>query len=117
MSGGKYDQIREACEKAKAGEWSEEELTSFIQALLGTLRAQREAIAGYVAETGYSDFSGQEVDVGLQGAQKFEEGLERILASRDAIDDGLKMISEGTQLINQAMGINREERRKLEEEV
>lgn len=116
MSGGKFDQIRQACERARAGDWSHEELDGFVQALLGKLRAQKEAIAEYVAETAYEGH--QEVEVGLSGAEKFEQGLEKILASKDqqAIDDGLKLISEGDSLINQAMGLNREERRKLEEE-
>lgn len=117
MSGGKFEQIREACERAKTGDWSHEELAGFVQALLGKLRAQKDAIAEYVAETAYE--GQQEVEVGLTGAKKFEEGLEKILASKEpaALDDGLKLVEEGNHLINQAMGLNREERRKLEEEV
>ncbi len=114
----KYEQIREACDRLRTGALSPEEMDHFIQALLGKLRSQKEAIAGYVDETGYRDNSAREVEAGLTGAQKFEDGLERILASKEpaALDDGLKLISEGTELINEAMGLNREERRKLEEE-
>ena len=114
----KFEQIREACDRLRSGACSPEELDGFIQSLLGRLRTQKEAIAGYVDETGYRETASAEVQAGLTGAQKFEDGLERILASKEpaALDDGLKLISEGTELINEAMGLNREERRKLEEE-
>lgn len=108
---GRADEIREACERLQAGNWTREELDVFVQTMLMGLRQQREAIAGYVAETGYE--GEQEVEMGLSGAQKFEAGLEKILASE--VDAGLQLVDEGSNLIKQAMGKNREERQKLEE--
>lgn len=111
---GRLQQIREACDRLQAGDWTREELDIFVQTLLETLRNQRNAIAGYVAETSYRQHGSQEVDVGLTGALKFEEGLEKILASE--LDEGLKLVTEGNELINEAMELNRRERQRLEED-
>ncbi|MEW6278959.1 MAG: hypothetical protein AB1758_10075 [Candidatus Eremiobacterota bacterium] len=118
---GRFEQIREAGMKVKQGTWSSEEFGEYIQNVYQLLKEHAEATIAYIQETGYHEYGGEEVEHGLSGVEKFEEGLERMFCfveDGDAqhIDAGLEMIWEGNELINEAMKFNRAARRRLEEE-
>ncbi|GMU51397.1 MAG: hypothetical protein AMXMBFR33_05430 [Candidatus Xenobia bacterium] len=118
---GRYEQIRDAAEKARSGQWSASEFGEFIKNLFEFLEKHKEGIVSYVRETGYYDYGNEEVNLGMTGVEKFEEGLEALYhfsESGDAhlIDQGLSVIWEGNEMINEAMRENRAARRRLEEE-
>ena len=119
---GRFEQIRDACEKVRSQAWTLEEFEQFISNLFNFLEGHKNAIIGYVKETGYFEYGSQEVEMGFTGVQRYEEGLELIYTyiedgvPESVLDQGLQMIWEGNEMINEAMRENRAARRKLEEE-
>lgn len=119
---GRYEQIKDACDRVRTNNWSLDEFGQFIQNLFQFLESQKDAIVGYVKETGYFEYGSQEVEMGMTGVQRYEEGLELIYSyiedgvPESVLDQGLAIIWEGNEMINEAMRENRQARRKLEEE-
>ncbi len=119
---GRFEQIRDACDKVRTQAWTLEEFEQFISNLFNFLEGHKNAIIGYVKETGYFEYGSQEVEMGFTGVQRYEEGLELIYTyiedgvPESVLDQGLQMIWEGNEMINEAMRENRAARRKLEEE-
>lgn len=118
----RYEQIRDACDKVRNQAWSLEEFESYVANLFNFLESHKNAIIGYVKETGYFEYGQGEVEMGMTGVERYEEGLELIYSyvedgvPETVLDQGLQLIWEGNEMINEAMRENRAARRKLEEE-
>ncbi len=117
----RYNSIKEAAEKAKDGRWTTEELGHYLETLFELLESHKLGILGYVKETAYDDEGGQEVEIGVSGMSKYEEGL-RIMfgfvetGEEKYLESGLRLIWEGNELINEAMRENRAARQRLQDE-
>jgi hypothetical protein len=119
----RYNQLREAGEKAVSGEWTSEEFITFLNGISSILaqkeREIKEILETEIPQEAYSDFE-DELNVGFSGIDYYNQGIAEMLCfGQDGdpvhIDAGLNMIKDGNELINEAMRINRENRRKLEE--
>jgi len=116
----RYMQLKDAGDKAKSGEWSIEEYGQFlheIQQILAQKEAEIKEIE--IPEEALDEFA-EELDVGFGGIELYNQGIATMmlyLEDQDPnhIDYGLELVHEGNEKINEAMRINRENRKKLEE--
>lgn len=118
---GRYNQFKEAVAKVKEGAWSTEEFFEFLQSLYGFLSEKRLGTEQLIAESGYEEYGEEEVRQGRDGMNHFEMGMQEMalfLEDGDLqhLDEGLSILWRGNEFINDAMRINRAERRKLEDE-
>lgn len=119
----RYNQLREAGEKVKGGEWTIEQYAEFLNNVAQILAQKAEEIRE-ISETeippeAFADFE-EELTIGFDGIAHYELGIVEMMlycGSHDPthIDKGLELVAIGNEKINEAMGINRENRRKLEE--
>ncbi|MBI3928287.1 MAG: hypothetical protein HY319_22275 [Armatimonadetes bacterium] len=118
----RFNQFREAGEKARSGEWSPGEYGEWLRNISGLLAQKtRYLIWLYESTPGYYESSSDEVDMGISGIQDYEESMEIMWGFVEDgqtvhIDQGLQLMWEGNEKINEAMRLNREFRRRLEEE-
>jgi len=119
----RFNQLRDAGEKVINGEWTTEEFISFLNGISSVLAQKeheiKEILESEIPQEAYSDFE-DELNVGFSGIDSYNQGIAEMLyygEDQDPahIDAGLNMIKDGNELINEAMRINRENRRKLEE--
>lgn len=107
----RFEQIRDACDKVRSQAWSLEEFESYLANLFDLLESQKNAIIGYVRETGSFAYGASEVEAGMTGIERYEKGLELLSSFAQAgvpdsvLDQGLHLIGEGNEMM----------RRKLEE--
>lgn len=118
---GRFNQFKDAVERVKNGTWTSEEFFEFLQNIYATLAEKRLGTEGFIQEAGYEEYSGDEVRQGRDGMDHYELGMQEMsLFIEDGdvshLDHGLDLIWQGNERINDAMRINRMERRKLEDE-
>ena len=116
----RYLQLKEAGDKVISGEWSIEEYSNFLDHISRVLAQKEQEIRDIeIPPEAFEDFR-QELEVGFQGIELYNNGVATMrlfLADHNPahIHEGLELIREGNEQINEAMKINRENRRKLEE--
>ncbi|MFP4498380.1 MAG: hypothetical protein ACLFQV_09240 [Vulcanimicrobiota bacterium] len=117
---GRYNQLREAVEKIKSGEWSIDEYADFIENIAEALAQKETEIRDIeIPEEAYDDFA-EELEVGFNGIALYNEGVSHMMLyledeNVEHLDYGLELAYQGNEQINEAMCINRRNRRKLEE--
>lgn len=113
-------EAEEAAEKAASGEWSNEQFAEFIDGLSQTLQEREEQIRQIeIPPEAVEDFR-EELEVGFTGIQLWHEGVARMALFAEDMDvahleEGLEICRQGNEHINEAMRINRENRKRLEE--
>jgi hypothetical protein len=116
---GRYNQFKNASEMARSGQWTPEQFKKFMEDISSFLAKKAQEIVELIQQTNYTADGGEEeVSVGMQGIEAFEKGMEEMYHYAEDLDpehleQGLRMIWEGNQLILEAMRINRENRRQL----
>ncbi|MHB2020777.1 MAG: hypothetical protein ACYCW6_27885 [Candidatus Xenobia bacterium] len=116
----RYMQIKDAGDKVVSGEISLEEYCTFLDRVISVLEEKERQIREIeIPPEAVEDFR-EELETGFTGIDLYNQGLQtmRYYAEEpDAvhIETGLQLIREGNEMINDAMRINRENRRKLEE--
>lgn len=118
---GRMGQFVDAVNNVKGGAWSAEEFLEFLQNMFVVLQEKRVGTEALIEESHYDEFCQEEVELGLQGMEQFEEGMQEMsLFLEDGevahLDVGLASINHGNELLNDAMRVNRASRRKLEDE-
>lgn len=117
----RYDEFRVAAEKARAGEWSPQELKQWLENMETMLAKRRDYLINVIKGADYYEYRSEEVELGVTGVFDYEEGMNMMSSFIEDgnpmhLDVGLEKIWEGNEKINEAMRMNREFRRKLEEE-
>lgn len=116
----RYYQLREAGDLVVNGEWTVEEYGEFLENISQVLAKKEHEIRDIeIPEEAYDDFS-EELEVGFNGIALYNEGIAHMMLyledeDPENIEYGLQLVYEGNESINQAMKVNRENRRKLEE--
>lgn len=118
---GKVKQFSDAIEKVRSEEWGPEEFYEFLHGVYTDLQEKRAAVESFITENEYEEFASEEVGQGIEGMNQFEMGMEEMsLYVEDGdithLDIGLEKIARGNEMINDAMRINRAERKRLEDE-
>ena len=113
-------ELENAAKKAVSGEWTSEQLGAFLGDIQQKLAEREQAIREIeIPPEAVEDFR-EELEVGFTGIQLYNEGVKRmILFVEDPdvshIEEGLDLVRQGNDHINEAMRINRENRKRLEE--
>lgn len=116
----RYNQLKNAGEKVKSGEWTADEFIEFVEGIYHVLTGISQDIREIdIPPESTSEFE-EELAIGFEGISLYEQGIQEMLGfiqTKDPvhIDSGLAMIRQGNDRINQAMHINRQNRKKLEE--
>lgn len=116
----RYNQLKEAADLVMNGEWTIEEYGEFLENLAQVLAQKEQEIRDIeIPEEAYEDFE-EELSVGFEGITLYNEGIAHMMLYLDDqdpthIEDGLELVYQGNNNINDAMKINRQNRRKLEE--
>ncbi|MBM3461350.1 MAG: zinc ribbon domain-containing protein [Armatimonadetes bacterium] len=116
----RYMQLKEAGDKVVSGEWTVEAYSSFLDGIARILAQKEQDIRDIeIPEEALEDFR-EELEVGFQGIEMYNQGIANMrlfLDDREPshIQEGLELVREGNEMINEAMRINRDNRRKLEE--
>ncbi|MHB2017000.1 MAG: hypothetical protein ACYCW6_08665 [Candidatus Xenobia bacterium] len=120
----RYDQIHEAVQQVRSGELKLADFAAFINETADIMSQREQAVRetmSEVTEETEADFR-QEFEVGMRGMMRFSEGLaelKKYVADKDAahLDRGFIAVSEGNDLIMEAMKINRANHDRLEDEI
>lgn len=113
-------EVEEAAEKAASGEWTPEQFEEFIEEVAQALVKREEDIRQIeIPPEAVEDFR-EELEVGFTGIQLWHEGVSRMALFSEELDvahleEGLDLCRQGNDHINEAMRINRENRKRLEE--
>ena len=116
---GRYEQFRQAAERIRTGQWSAEEFEAFLCHLYEVLTQKAQDCRAFIEETGYREESPDEVDGGLRGIDLYELGMQEMWnflqdGEFGHLDEGLRLVWEGNEKINEAMRVNRESREDLD---
>lgn len=114
----RYKSFAEAAAKVQSGEWSPEEFENFMEATFEKLARIEEEIKSIpISEEIMEDFE-EELEVGFAGIERFNQGMEMMMLyledeNPSHLDDGLKLILQGNDLIHRARIINRDRDKRL----
>lgn len=116
----RLQQIEAAAARAASGEWNPEEFGRFLEETAVILAEKEQAIRDIpIPDEAVEDFR-EELEVGYMGIDLYNQGVQRMFdfvaeTNPLILEEGLELVRQGNEFVNQAMRINRENRRKLEE--
>lgn len=114
----RYTRFAEAADMVKSGECSLDEFEEFMGKIYDKLKnIENEIEQVPISEDIMEDFE-EELDVGFAGVKLYNEGMEEMMEYIDDenpihLDEGLKKIRKGNELIHRARIINRERDKRL----
>ena len=113
-------ELQEAAHKAMAGEWSPEQLGDYLEEILRAIAEREEHIRSIeIPPEALEDFR-QELENGFRGIHLFYEGVSTMVQYSENpdpgfLEEGLEMVRQGNDFLNEAMRINKQQRAKFEE--
>lgn len=116
----RLQQIEAAVTRVTSGEWNPDEFAQFLEETAQVLAEKERAIRDItIPDEAAEDFR-EELEVGYTGIDLYNQGVQRMfdyLSDSDPahLEAGLDLVRQGNEYVNEAMRINRENRRKLEE--
>ena len=116
----RYLQLKEAGENVASGAWTVDQYAFFLDHISRVLAQKEQEIRDIeIPPEAFEDFR-QELEIGFAGIELYSNGIalmREFLGDGNVghIQEGLDLIRDGNEMINEAMRINRENRRKLEE--
>lgn len=119
---GRYNQFKRAVDNVRSEAWSPEEFNEFLVNIYEDLSAKAQEMREIIVNENYGDYAKEEVECGLAGLDLFEAGMQELsLLLEDGefvhLDEGLSLIWEGNEKINEAMRLNREGRDNIDLQV
>jgi hypothetical protein len=118
---GRYQQFVVAVDKVKLGQWGPLELANWLQEMTAVLATRAAEFVQIIHGSNYYEVQSREVESCFAGMEQYEDGMQELwkfIDDGDAnhLENGLETIWEGNKQINQAILLNRNFRRELEEE-
>lgn len=116
----RLQQIESAVQKALSGEWEADRFGQFLDEMATVLAEKERDIREIPIPPEAEDDFRDELEVGYAGIEMYGHGVQRMFSFLEDfdpahLDAGLELVRQGNEHINEAMRINRENRRKLEE--
>jgi len=116
---GRLESVKDVCEMVKKGEITLDEFSAFLSSVSNLLAVKAEEITELVESSNYASQAPQEVEAGFKGMDLYEAGLTNMIlfistGDPAVLDEGLKMIAQGNEFINQAMELNQKASRNLQ---
>ncbi len=116
----RLQQIEAAVTRVTSGEWNPDEFARFLEETAQILAEKERAIRDItIPDEAAEDFR-EELEIGYTGIDLYNQGVQRMFdflsdSDPDHLEAGLDLVRQGNEHVNEAMRINRENRRKLEE--
>lgn len=109
-----------AVSKVKSGEWDGGQFGAFLKDMADILAEKERGIRTIPIPAEVADEFREELSIGFSGMELYNRGLERMYSyvgdpKPAYLDEGLALVRQGNEAINEAMRINRANRGKLEE--
>lgn len=116
----RLQQFELAVQRVTDGEWNAQEFGLFLTEMSEILAEKENGIREIAIPEEAADEFREELAVGFAGIDSYNCGLSRMFEYLQNPDpkvlyDGLSLVREGNERINEAMRINRDNRAKLEE--
>ena len=117
----RYLQFKNAGEKVKVGEWTVDQYAEFLEEMSSILSQKEQEIREIeIPEEDFEDFR-EELEAGFAGIELYTSGIEEMKLfvddmNAEHIDQGLEKIFSGNEKINEAMRINRQSHKELEDQ-
>ncbi len=116
---GRYNQFKRAVDNVRNGSWTVEEFGEFLNNIYEDLGAKAQEMREIIVEEKYEEINGEEVSMGGSGIDLYDAGMQEMSyfledGEEHHLDEGLAMIWEGNEKINEAMRLNREGRDNLD---
>ncbi len=101
------------------GSWTVEEFGEFLNNIYEDLGAKAQEMREIILEEKYEEINGEEVTMGGSGIDLYDSGMQEMSyfledGEEHHLDEGLALIWEGNEKINEAMRLNREGRDNLD---
>jgi hypothetical protein len=111
----RLDKIQAQIDNVQKEEITIQEFADFISVTYQELQQKGQEIQELVDSSDYCEISPEEVDIGYQGMQQYESGLQEMYVYVEDMDpchltQGMELMVDGNAKINNAMRINRENR-------
>lgn len=118
---GLYESFCNGCERVRRGEWTPVEFRDWLVAIRVKFETRKNDYVEEVRESDYYYVQEDEVNLCMTGVFEYEEAMEKLdefVNSGDMalLDQSLQIMWEANEKINDSMRMNREHRRRLEEE-
>jgi hypothetical protein len=116
----RYNKIKTYAEQVQSGEIPPGEFKDFLLKTKEILVTKEKDIKEIeIPQEYYNDFL-YEMEMGFTGLKLFYDGIEELLLyvsgkNEEHMTKGLELVHEGNDRVNEAMSINREHRRQMEE--
>lgn len=116
----RLQQFEDAVAKVQSGDWETEQFAAFLDEMAEILAEKERDIRSIpIPEEAEDDFR-EELEIGFSGIEMYGLGVNRMFSFLQDLDgghleEGLELVRQGNERINEAMRVNRENRRKLEE--
>jgi hypothetical protein len=117
----RFDMFKDMVQKAKIGQVSSQEFLAWLASNYEIMDQRANAYVDYMEETGYIEYQTQEVLLSFEGLEDYDAGCQQFFlycedGDLSRLDAGLELIWQGNEKINEAMRLNRQFRKSLEEE-
>lgn len=118
---GLYESFCNGCERARQGQWSTAEFRDWLVAIRAKFDQRKDAYVETVRESDYYYVQEEEVNLCMTGVFEYEEAMDALSNFAESgdltmLDQALQTMWEANEKINDSMRLNREHRRRLEEE-
>lgn len=113
-------ELQQAAAKIVSGEWSADQFVEFLEGMQQYFSESEQAIRALeIPPEAIEDFR-DELEKGFRGLEFYQDGVSCMMQFVDngdegCLDEGLELVRCGNDLLNEAMSINRAQRRKFEE--
>ena len=113
-------ELQDAAQKALSGEWTPEQLGDYLENILSFFAEREQGIRSIeIPPEAIEDFR-EELENGFKGIQLFYEGvscMSQFAEQPDPVflEEGMELVRQGNDHLNEAMRINRSQRAKFEE--
>jgi hypothetical protein len=113
-------ELQQAAAKIVSGEWTPDQFIDFLEGMQQYFSESEQAIRALeIPPEAIEDFR-DELERGFRGLEFYQDGVACMMQFVDTgdeanLDEGLDLVRTGNDLLNEAMNINRAQRRKFEE--
>jgi hypothetical protein len=116
----RYTAIKNAGDKVKVGDWTVDEFADFLEKISANLaKIEQEIHEIEIPEESMEDFM-EELEAGFSGIELYNQGITEMMLfvedmDAEHLEQGLNKVTEGNEKINEAILINRNNRKQIED--
>lgn len=113
-------EVEDACQRVASGEWTPEKFEEYLEQLAEKLQEREDFIRQIEIPPEAIEEMQEELEIGFSGIAHWNDGVSRMMQFVEEFDvthleEGLELCREGNDMLNEAMRINRENFKRVEE--